>query len=56
MEFVQKKSAEYAENQAVSGGVSAILQSVLILEKFRRMFLLSFWATGTMYTNFDEYH
>ena len=27
-----KKSAEYAENQALSGGVSAILQSGLILE------------------------
>ena len=33
-----KQSAEYAENQAVSDGVSAILQSGLIIENIRRMF------------------
>ena len=37
------------ENQALSGGVSAILQSGLILENIRKMFLLSILATGTMY-------
>ena len=42
-----------SENQALSGGVSAVLQSGLILENIRRMILLSIWATGTMYTNFD---
>ena len=55
MEFVQI-SAEYAENQVLSGGVSAILRSGLILENIRRMFLLSIWVTGTMYMNFDEKH
>ena len=49
-----KWNAEYAENQALSGGVSAILRSGLILENIRRMFLLSIWVTGTMYMNFDE--
>ena len=44
------------ENQALSGGVSAILRSGLILEVIRRMFLLSIWVTGTMYMNFDEKH
>ena len=34
--------------------VSAILRSGLILENIRRMFLLSIWAAGTMYMNFDE--
>ena len=34
--------------------LSAILQSGLILESIQRMFLLSFWATGTVYMNFDE--
>ena len=38
MEFVH--IAEYAENQALSGGVSAILQSGLILENIRRMFFV----------------
>ena len=38
MEFVQ--IAEYAENQALSGGVSAILQSSLILENIWRMFFV----------------
>ena len=33
-----------------------ILRSGLILENIRRMFLLSIWATGTMYMNFDEKH
>ena len=28
--------------------------SGLILENIQRMFLLSVWATGTMYMNFDE--
>ena len=42
------------ENQALSGDVSTILQSGLILENIWRMFLLSVYATGTMYTNFDE--
>ena len=44
------------ENQALSGGVSAILRSGLILENIRRMFFLSIWATGTMNMNFDEKH
>ena len=44
----------YAENQALSGGLSTILQSGLILENIQRMFLLSIWATGTMYMNFDD--
>ena len=34
----------------------AILRSELILENIGRMFLLSIWATGTMYMNFDEKH
>ena len=51
MEFV-----EYAENQALSGRVSALLRSGLILENIRRMFLLSIWVTGTMYMNFYEKH
>ena len=51
-----KQSAEYAENQGLSGDVSAILRSGQILENIRRMFLLSVWATGTMYINFDEKH
>ena len=55
MEFVQI-SAEYAENQVLSGGVSAILRSGLYLENIRRMFLLSVWVTRTMYMNFDEKH
>ena len=55
MKFVQI-SAEYAENQVLSGGVSAILRFGLILENIRRMFLLSIWVTGTMYMNFDEKH
>ena len=42
------------ENQALSGGVSAILRSGLILENFRGMFLLSIWNTWTIYMNFDE--
>ena len=55
MEFVQI-SAVYAENQGLSGGVSTIPRSGLILENNRRMFLLSIWVTGTMYMNFDEKH
>ena len=55
MEFVQI-SAKYAENQVLSGGVSAILRFGLILENIRRMFLLSVWVIGTMYMNFDEKH
>ena len=39
MEFVQK-SSEYSENQALSGGVSAILQSGLILQNIRSMFFV----------------
>ena len=35
---------------------NAILRSGLILENIRKMFLLSIWATGTMYINFDEKH
>ena len=27
-----------------------------MFENIRRMFLLSIWATGTMYMNFDEKH
>ena len=44
------------ENEALPGGVIAVRQSGLILENIRRMFLLSIWATGTMYINFDEKH
>ena len=44
------------ENQALSGDVSAILWSALILENIHGMFLLSIWATGTMYMDFDEKH
>ena len=55
MEYVQK-SAECMEYQALSSGVSPILQSGLILENSRRMFLLSNWDTGTMYLNFEEKH
>ena len=41
MEFVQiKRRVRYAENQALSGNVSAILQSGLILEYIRRMFFV----------------
>ena len=32
--------AQYAENQALSGGVSTILQSGLILQNIRRMFFI----------------
>ena len=55
MEFVQI-SAEYAENQVLSGGVSPILRSGLILENIRRFFLLSIWVTRTLYMNFDVKH
>ena len=55
MEFVQI-STEYAENQDLSGWVTAVLRSGLILQNIRRMFLLSIWVTGTMYMNFDEKH
>ena len=34
-------SAEYTENQTLSGGVSSILRSGLILQNIYRMFLLS---------------
>ena len=53
MEFVQIKH-RVCENEVLSGGVSAILRSGLILENIRRMFLLSVWVTGTMYMNFYE--
>ena len=36
--FSNKAQIEFAENQALSRGVSAILQSGLILENIRRMF------------------
>ena len=39
MEFVQI-SAEYVENQALSGGVSVILQPGLIRENIGRMFFV----------------
>ena len=55
MEFVQIRR-RVRGNQALSGGVSAILRSGLILEVIRRMFLLSVWVTGTMYMDFDEKH
>ena len=55
MEFVQIRR-RVRENQALSGGVSAILRSGLILEVIRRLFLLSVWVTGTMYMDFDEKH
>ena len=44
------------ENQGLSGGVSTILRSGLILENIRRMFLLSIWVTGIMNINFDGKH
>ena len=51
MKFVQIKH-RVRENEVLSGGVSAILRSGLILENIRRMFLLSVWVTGTMYMFF----
>ena len=51
MEFVQIKH-RVRENEVLSGGVSAILRSGLILENIRRMFLLSVWVIGTMYMFF----
>ena len=53
MEFVQIKH-RVRQNEVLSGGVSAILRSGLILENIRRMFLLSVWVTGTMYMNCYE--
>ena len=53
MEFVQIKH-RVRENEVLSGGVSAMLRSGLILENIRKMFLLSVWVTGTMYMNFYE--
>ena len=50
-----KQSAEYAENQGLSGGVITILRSGLIFENIRRMFLLSIWVTGTMYARIFVY-
>ena len=47
--FLKKNISEYLENQALSGGVSTILRSGLILENIRRIFLLSIWDTGTVY-------
>ena len=45
MEFVQiKRRVGYAENQALSGGVSAILQSGLILENIWRIFFVKIHA------------
>ena len=55
MEFIQIKRRVHGKSSS-SGGVSVILQSGLILENIRRMFLLSIWATGTMYMNFGEKH
>ena len=55
MEFDQIKRGVRGKI-ALSGDVSALLRSCLILENIRRMFLLSVWATGTMYMNFDEKH
>ena len=54
MKFVQIKH-RVRENEVLSGGVSAILRSGLILENIRRMFLLSVWVTGTMYMFFFFY-
>ena len=50
MEFVQIKR-EYMENQALSGGVSTILQSSLILENSQRIFFVKiqcaqYWLTA----------
>ena len=53
MKFVQIKH-RVRENEVLSGGVSAILRSGLILENIRRMFLLSVRVTGTMYMFFYE--
>ena len=53
MEFVQIKH-RVRENEVLSGGVSAILRSGLILENIQRMFLLSVCLTGTMYMFFYE--
>ena len=50
MEFVQIK------HQVLSVGVSTILRSGLILENIQKVFLLSIWATGTMYMCFDDKH
>ena len=44
------------ENQVLSDGVSAILRSGIFLENIQRMFLLSVWATRTMYMNFNKKH
>ena len=41
MDFVQIKGRVYGKS-SLSGGVSAILQSGLILKNIQRMFLLSF--------------
>ena len=38
-----KKRVEYAENQALSGGISAILQSGLILKNIRRLTAKTFF-------------
>ena len=49
MEFVQIKRTVRGK-RGLSGGVSTILRSGLILENIRRMFfLLSIRITGTMY-------
>ena len=53
MDFVQIKGRVYGKS-SLSGGVSPILKSGLILKNIRRMFLLSFWVTGIMYMNFEE--
>ena len=55
MEFVQIKHRVRGKS-ALSGGVSAILRSGLILENIRRMFFVLIWVTGTMYMDFDEKH
>ena len=56
LEFVRIKRRVRGKSISLEGGVSDILRSGLILEIIRRMFLLSIWATGTMYMNSDEKH
>ena len=42
------------ENQALSGGLSTNLRFGLNLKNILRVFLLSIWATGTVYIKFDK--
>ena len=51
MEFGQ-----YAENQALSGGVSAILQSGLILENIQRMFFVKLHVHGSGSPDVQQKH